>query len=113
MSMPRDVQVLDPETATTTDTEYVVLGQEELEKPYRVILQNDDITPTEVVVLILNSVFDIPPARAITIMLTAHNNGRALVTVLPFEEASERVYSAQSLARDAGFPLSFYLEPDE
>ncbi len=28
------------------------------------------------------------------------------------EEAQQRVYDAQSRAREAGYPLSFYLEPD-
>jgi len=31
---------------------------------------------------------------------------------LPFEDAQQRVYQAHSVARAAGYPLSFYLEPD-
>ncbi|NJL34551.1 MAG: hypothetical protein HC893_12685 [Chloroflexaceae bacterium] len=36
----------EPETETTTtiDTQYVVVDDTELEKPYRVIIQNDDVT---------------------------------------------------------------------
>ena len=111
MSNPRDVQVAEPET--TTDTDFNVMSDEELEKPYRVILQNDDITPEDLVTLILKTIFELPFTKAHRIMREAHVNGRALVTVLPFEEASARVYRAQSIARTMGFPLCLYLEPDE
>jgi len=97
---------------TTTDVDYVVIDAEEIERPYRVIIQNDDITPMEFVVLVLLTIFELDMERAISVMLEAHHKGRALVRTLPFEDAQQRVYSAQSLAREAGYPLSFYLEPD-
>lgn len=97
---------------TTTDLEYVVITEEELERPYRVIIQNDDVTPMEFVVLVLLTIFELDFERAFEVMLEAHHNGRALVRTLPFEEAQQRVYDAQSRAREAGYPLSFYLEPD-
>jgi ATP-dependent Clp protease adaptor protein ClpS len=46
-------------------------------------------------------------------MLRAHNEGQAHVATLPYEEATERVYEAHSVAREAGYPLTFYLEPDD
>ena len=111
MSNPRDIQVAEPET--TIDVQFSVMNDEELEKPYRVILQNDDITPQELVVWVLEAIFELSFTKAYSVMLEAHVKGRALVTVLPFAEASARVYSAQSRARDMGFPLCLYLEPDE
>ena len=110
--MPRDVHVAEPETTTTVDTGFAVMSDEDLEKPYRVILQNDDITPMDIVVWVLEGIFELPANRAIDIMMVAHVEGRALVTVLPFEEANARVFSAQSFARELGFPLVLYLEPD-
>jgi ATP-dependent Clp protease adaptor protein ClpS len=103
-----------PETTTTTivDVEYRVISDEELERPYRVIIENDDVTPMEFVTLVLLTIFELSYERAVHVMLEAHYNGRAYVVTLPFEEAQQRVYTAQSIARDAGFPLSFYLEPD-
>jgi ATP-dependent Clp protease adaptor protein ClpS len=98
---------------TTTDVEYVVIADEELERPYRVIIENDDVTPMEFVVLVLLSIFELDYDRAFDVMLEAHNRGRAYVATLPFEEAQQRVYAAQSMARASGYPLSFYLEPDE
>jgi ATP-dependent Clp protease adaptor protein ClpS len=97
---------------TTTDVEYVIVSDEELERPYRVIIQNDDVTPMDFVVLVLLTIFGLDIERAFEVMLAAHTNGRALVATLPFEEAQQRVYEAQSQAREAGYPLSFYLEPD-
>ena len=103
-----------PEIATTTtiDIEYIVASDEELERPYRVIIQNDDVTPMDFVVLVLRFIFGLTMDRAMDVMFEAHNNGRAHVVTLPFQEAQERVYTAQSLARESGYPLSFYLEPD-
>ncbi|MGQ9893807.1 MAG: hypothetical protein ACUVSY_08435 [Roseiflexus sp.] len=34
------------------------------------------------------------------------------VATLPYEEAQRRAYEAHHAAREAGYPLSFYLEPD-
>lgn len=104
------VDVASPKT--TTGVEYVVIGAEELERPYRVIIQNDDVTPMDFVVLVLLTIFELDVERAMSVMYTAHINGRALVRTLPLEDAQQRVYNAQSAAREAGFPLSFYLEPD-
>jgi ATP-dependent Clp protease adaptor protein ClpS len=98
---------------TTTDTEYVVIADEELERPYRVIIENDDVTPMDFVVLVLLTVFELDYQRAEDVMYEAHLKGRAFVASFPFEEAQQRVYAAQSLARASGYPLSFYLEPDE
>jgi ATP-dependent Clp protease adaptor protein ClpS len=100
------VDVAPPKTTTSVD--YIVISAEELERPYRVIIQNDEVTPMDFVVLVLLTIFELEIGRAMSVMYDAHNNGRALL-----EEAQQRVYSAQSLARDAGYPLSFYLEPDE
>lgn len=108
-----DIQIAPPEVVTTTNVEYIVAGDEELEKPYRVIIQNDDVTPMDFVVIVLRVFFALDIDRAYEIMLDAHTHGRALVATMPFEEAQETIYAAHSAAREAGFPLTFYMEPDE
>lgn len=98
---------------TTTDVEYVVISDEELEKPYRVMVQNDDVTPMEFVVVVLRVFFDLDFERAYAVMLEAHESGCAYVVSLPYEEAQQRVYEAHNAAREAGYPLTFYLEPED
>jgi ATP-dependent Clp protease adaptor protein ClpS len=110
MSKTVDTTVAIPKT--TTDVDYVVANDEELERPYRIIIENDDITPMDFVIVVLLSIFELGFARAVQVMLEAHHKGRAYVRTLPFEEARQRVYDAQSHAREEGYPLSFYLEPD-
>jgi ATP-dependent Clp protease adaptor protein ClpS len=109
-AMPIGVDIAPPQT--TTDTEYVVATNIELERPYRVIIENDDVTPMDFVVLVLLTIFELSYERAEEVMYQAHLKGRAYVATLPFEEAQQRVYAAQNLARTSGYPLSFYLEPD-
>ncbi len=102
----------DTDTITIPRIEYVVMNDTDLEKPYRVVIENDDVTPMDFVVEVLRVHFSLQRVQAIAIMLTAHHEGHALVGVYPFEEANERVYAAHNDARNAGYPLSFYLEPD-
>jgi ATP-dependent Clp protease adaptor protein ClpS len=106
-----DIQVAPP--LTTTNVEYLVVSDEELEKPYRIIVQNDDVTPMDFVVVVLRLFFDLDFDQAFQVMMKAHHDGRAHVATFPYEEAKERVYAAHNAAREANYPLTFYLEPDE
>ena len=108
--MPTPVDVAQPETTTTI--ELLVASDEELERPYRVIIENDDVTPMDFVVIVLLAIFDLQIERAEQVMLEAHNSGIAHVVTLPYEDARQRVYDAHTVARAAGYPLSFYLEPE-
>ncbi len=102
----------DPDIRVIPDLTFIVANREDLEKPYRVIVENDDVTPMDFVVMVLRLFFGLGLSDAMQVMLTAHHQGRALVTIMPFEEAKERVYSAHTVAREEGYPLTFYLEPD-
>lgn len=103
----------EPNVEVTPQTTYAVINDEELEKPYRVIIENDDITPMEFVVMVLHRFFELTIDRAFDVMMQAHHEGAAYVTTLPYEEAQQRVYAAHSAARAAGYPLTFYLEPED
>lgn len=106
VTTPADPQV-------DVDLEFVVMGDEALEKPFRVIIHNDDVTPFDFVIAVLLNVFELDFKRAEDVTYEAHTTGQAVVCVLPYEEASHRVYVAQSAAREFGYPLAFTLEPDE
>jgi len=47
------------------------------------------------------------------VMLEAHYTGAAYVMTLGHEEAKYRVGQAHGLARAAGYPLTFTIEPEE
>ena len=104
----------DTETGTDTDIdlEFVVVSEEELEKPYRVIIHNDNVTTFEFVINILVTVFQVTFARATRIAYEAHSAGNSYVCTLPLEEAKSKVFKAQYAARQQGFPLTFTIEPE-
>ncbi|MBC8163073.1 MAG: ATP-dependent Clp protease adaptor ClpS [Roseiflexaceae bacterium] len=102
----------DTKTKPAIDLELLVASDEDLATPYRVIIENDDVTPMDFVVAILVTIFQLTADQAAGVMFEAHHTGHALVVVLPLQEAQNRVYAAHTAARESGFPLSFYLEPD-
>jgi len=102
----------DTETTTDIDIEFVVMDEEELARPYRVIIHNDHVTTFDFVIAVLVTIFELPANRAIDVAYEAHTKGNAYVATLPLEEAKSRVYKAQYAARENGFPLSFTIEPE-
>ena len=83
----------------------------ELDPPYRVLLHNDEVMPWGFVVVVLRIVFDFGQARAEHITMEAHQTSVAHVATLPKEQAKYCVGKAHGLAREAGHPLTFSLEP--
>jgi len=79
---------------------------------WNVIIHNDDVTPIDYVMAVLRAVFHLSGADATRITLRAHLTGTAYVMTLPYEEAKYRVGQAHSLARSAGYPLTFSIEPE-
>jgi len=108
-------QTAAPEIETTPEItlEFIEMGEAELEKPFRVIIHNDNVTPFDFVIAVLCTIFELDIEKATAITYEAHHTGNALVAVLPYEEAHHRVYNAQTAARQFGYPLSFTLEADE
>jgi ATP-dependent Clp protease adaptor protein ClpS len=104
-----DIEV---DEAVDIDLDFVVMDDAELEKPYRVIIHNDDVTPMDFVIAVLRKIFKLSFTKASQVMLKAHYNGQAVVCVLPYQEAYAKVYAAQGAAREQGYPLSFTLEPE-
>jgi ATP-dependent Clp protease adaptor protein ClpS len=95
------------------DFELVPVTDEELEKLYRVIILNDDVTTFEFVILSLIVVFEVEEQRAEAIAWETHTKGEAYVATLPLQEARDKVFRVQYAARQHGYPLEFLIEPDE
>lgn len=85
--------------------------EEALEPLYRVIIHNDDVTPFDFVIGILQKIFELTPPDAELVTVVAHTTGLAYVTTLPKTEAQKRVGKAHFAASLEGYPLHFTIEP--
>jgi ATP-dependent Clp protease adaptor protein ClpS len=85
---------------------------EALEPLFRVIIHNDDVTPYDFVILILQKIFQLRPLEAEHVTFVAHTSGQAYVTTLPLTEAQKRVGKAHFAASLEGYPLTFTIEPE-
>jgi ATP-dependent Clp protease adaptor protein ClpS len=97
---------------TQTVAEPVVDSETKLSPLYRVLIHNDDVTPMDFVVRILEEIFRLDASRSVDIMMEAHTKGVALVVVEPLEQAEFHVDQARSLSRARHFPLTFSIEPE-
>jgi len=79
---------------------------------YKVLLLNDDYTPMEFVVHILERFFGLSHAHAFEIMLTVHKKGLAVVGVFSFEVAETKVAQVMDFARRHQHPLQCTMEKD-
>jgi ATP-dependent Clp protease adaptor protein ClpS len=86
-----------------------------VEKPklYKVILFNDDYTPRDFVIMILQAVFRTGESAGYHIMITAHQKGSCVIAVYTRDVAETKVAEAMDHAKDAGFPLMLTAEPEE
>lgn len=79
---------------------------------YKVMLLNDDYTPMEFVVHILERFFGITNQQAVDIMLIVHRKGLAVVGVFSFEIAETKVTQVMDYARRNQHPLQCTMEKE-
>jgi len=77
---------------------------------YRVVLINDDFTPMEFVVEILESVFGMQRTRATQVMLEVHTKGKGICGVYNFEIAETKVAQVMGIAEQSQHPLLCTME---
>ena len=108
-------QVIDapPKLRPMIGFQFIPVTEEDLEKPYRVIILNDDVTTFEFVIASLIIVFEVDDIRAEAIAWETHTIGEAYVVTLPYKEAKEKVVRVKTAAREEGYPLDFVIEPEE
>lgn len=94
------------------DTGTITKTKPKTKKPslYRVLLLNDDYTPMEFVVLILQDVFNKTREDAMRIMLHVHNQGVGECGIYPFEVAETKVTRVMDTARKNQHPLQCVME---
>ncbi|MDH3613961.1 MAG: ATP-dependent Clp protease adapter ClpS [Gammaproteobacteria bacterium] len=77
---------------------------------YRVVLINDDYTPMEFVVDILESVFSMERTRATQVMLEVHTKGKGVGGVYNYEIAETKVAQVMGIAQQHQHPLLCEME---
>ena len=80
---------------------------------YQVVLLNDDFTPMEFVVLVLQEFFNKDRETATSIMLKVHMEGRGICGVYTRDIAQTKVEQVMEAARSSGHPLQCVSEPVE
>ena len=79
---------------------------------YKVLILNDDYTPMEFVVHVLERFFGMTHAQAFELMLTVHKKGLAVVGVFSFEVAETKVGQVMDFARRHQHPLQCTMEKE-
>ena len=79
---------------------------------YKVLLLNDDYTPMEFVVLVLERFFGISHQQAFDLMLTVHKKGLAVVGVFSHEIAETKVAQVMDFAQRHQHPLQCTMEKE-
>ena len=77
---------------------------------FKVVLYNDDYTPMEFVVMILQHYFQHDADTATLIMLKIHHEGRGVCGVFSKDVAATKVELVQAAARRDGHPLQCIME---
>ena len=78
---------------------------------YQVVMLNDDYTPMEFVVVVIQEFFNKDRETATQIMLKIHLDGKAICGVFSRDVAATKVEQVQEAARQAGHPLQCVSEP--
>ena len=96
-----------------SQTEAVVESSTSIKEPpmFKIIYLNDNQTAMEFVVDTLIDFFNYNSQTALKITQDIHNDGSAVVAVLPYEIAEQKGIEVTVCARTAGYPLQIKLEP--
>nr|WP_176504484.1 ATP-dependent Clp protease adapter ClpS [Cereibacter ovatus] len=110
----RPLQMSGKKDAPGEDTSILTKTRSKTQRPplYKVLLLNDDYTPMEFVVHVLERFFGLSHAQAFEIMLTVHKKGLAVVGVFSFEVAETKVAQVMDFARRHQHPLQCTMEKE-
>ncbi len=88
--------------------------KQQTKKPrqYKVLLHNDDYTPMEFVVAVLQQIFHLGEVDATRVMLHVHNTGIGVAGVFSFEIAETKVQETMKAAQRYEYPLQCSMEPE-
>lgn len=99
--------------ATRRQTDFVLEAERSKVKPpplYKVLLLNDDFTPMDFVVVVLQKFFAMGREQATRIMLKVHREGMGLCGIYPKDIAASKVEQVSAYARQHQHPLACVME---
>lgn len=104
----------DTDNGGQTETGLAVKSKTEPQKPslYKVLLLNDDYTPMEFVVHILQRFFRMGLEDATNVMLQVHQRGVGVCGVFTYEVAETKVTQVMDFARQHQHPLQCTMEKE-
>ncbi|WP_079555102.1 ATP-dependent Clp protease adapter ClpS [Vreelandella subglaciescola] len=96
-----------PASPDTDEDLAVAPADPELAKPpmYKVVLHNDDYTPMDFVVEVLQEFFHLESEAAVQVMLAVHTQGKATCGVFTRDIAETKSYQVSEYARECEHPL--------
>ena len=99
---------------SSNNTGTIIEEKIEVKKPsfYQVIIMNDDYTPMEFVILVLERFFKKSRAEATQIMLHVHQKGMGVCGLFPYEIAETKVVQVMDFAKINQHPLQCTMEKD-
>ena len=77
---------------------------------YRVLLLNDDFTPMDFVVVVLQQLFGKTREEATVVMLKVHREGKGICGIYPRDVAATKVEQVIAFARKNQHPLACVME---
>lgn len=89
-------------------------SKKKIQKPkkYKCVMHNDDYTPMDFVVAVLQIVFKKDGAEAVRLMLDVHNKGSGIAGVYSKEIAETKAIRSKQIAKAAGHPFLVTIEPE-
>ena len=99
---------------SSNNTGTVIEEKIEIKKPsfYQVLIMNDDYTPMEFVILVLERFFKKSRAEATQIMLHVHKKGMGVCGLYPYEIAETKIVQVMDFAKKNQHPLQCTMEKE-
>ena len=104
----------DPDNGDDLERGVAVKSRPKTKKPsmYKVLMLNDDYTPMEFVIYVLESFFSMSHDEATQVMLHVHQKGVGVCGVFTYEIAETEVNQTMDLAQKNEHPLQCTIEKD-
>jgi ATP-dependent Clp protease adaptor protein ClpS len=98
---------------TDPDGAALLLPEKSRIKPppmFKVLLLNDDFTPMDFVVVVLEKMFGLSREQATMVMLKVHREGKGVCGIFPRDVAATKVEQVSEFARQYQHPLACVME---